>query len=313
MELTDFLSQIRAEVQDEIEDRMSVSGAAYPYPELVFAEIAMRHMEEVGMTYEPQVCHVDTRVHVGNIRLSGYSISEDGERLDLFVTSYKDSDNVQAVPDSEAKQAAEYCFRFLSQSAQGKMTKTLDPSNDAYELAVHIERGYRDFEEIRIYVLTDGQVKTKNFKSQQVGGRTVRLEVMDIERLNRHLSEGKPRDELVVNFSEVAGTPLPCVYIRGEEDSYDYAMTVFPADVLRHLYDKYGARLLEANVRSFLSATGKVNKGIQATLRSEPEKFVAYNNGIVVVADEVSLGKTSDGGPGIAWLRRPPGLSSGRV
>ncbi|WP_401738819.1 AIPR family protein [Stenotrophomonas pavanii] len=303
MELTDFLSQIRAEVQDDIDERMSVSGTAYPFPDLVFTEIAMRHMEEIGMTYEPQVCHVDTRVHVGNIRLSGYSVSEDGERLDLFVTSYKNSETVQAVPDSEAKQAAEYCFRFLSQSAQGRMSKSLDPSNDAYELAVHIERGYRDFEEIRIYVLTDGQVKTKNFKSQEVGGRTVRLEVMDIERLNRHLSEGRPRDELVVNFEEVAGTPLPCVYIRGEEDSYDYAMTVFPADVLRHLYDKYGARLLEANVRSFLSATGKVNKGIQATLRSEPEKFVAYNNGIVVVADEVSLGKTSDGGPGIAWLK----------
>jgi len=303
MELTDFLSQIRAEVQDDIDERMSVSGTAYPFPDLVFTEIAMRHMEEIGMTYEPQVCHVDTRVNVGNIRLSGYSVSEDGERLDLFVTSYKNSESVQAVPDSEAKQAAEYCFRFLSQSAQGRMTKTLDPSTDAYELAVHIERGFRDFEEIRIYVLTDGQIKTKNFKSQEVGGRTVRLEVMDIERLNRHLSEGRPRDELVVNFSEVAGTPLPCVFIRGEEDSYDYAMTVFPAEVLRHLYDKYGARLLEANVRSFLSATGKVNKGIQATLRSEPEKFVAYNNGIVVVADEVSLGKTGDGGPGIASLK----------
>ncbi|WP_312326778.1 AIPR family protein [Stenotrophomonas sp.] len=303
MELNDFLSQIRAEVKDEIDDRMSVSGSAYPFPELVFAEITMRHMEEIGMTYEPQVCHVDTRIQVGKIRLSGYSISEDGDRLDLFVTSYNDSETVQTVPDTEAKQAAEYCFRFLSQSAQGKMTKTLDPASDGYELATHIERGYRDFEEIRIYVLTDGQVKTKRFKSQEVGGRTVRLEVMDIERLNRHLSEGKPRDELVVNFEEVAGTPLPCVYIRGEEDSYDYAMTVFPADVLRHLYDKYGAQLLEANVRSFLSATGKVNKGIQSTLRSEPEKFVAYNNGIVVVADEVSLGRTSDGGPGIAWLK----------
>src|SRR5690606_4895823 len=138
MELTDFLSQIRAEVQGEIEDRMCVSGVAYPYPELALAEITVRHMEAVGMTYEPPVCHVDTRVHVGNIRLSGYSVSEDGERLDLFVTSYKNSEAVQAVPDSEAKQAAEYCFRFLSQSAQGKMTKTLDPSNDAYELAMHI-------------------------------------------------------------------------------------------------------------------------------------------------------------------------------
>lgn len=303
MELIDFLLQIRSEVQDEIAERMAVSGTGYPYPELVFAEITMRHMEDIGMTYEPQVCHVDTRAQIGNIRLSGYSISEDCDRLDLFVTSYRNTESIQPVPDADTKQAAEYCFRFLKQSAEGKLAKNLDPSSDAYSLARQIERGYADFEELRIYVLTDGQVKSKNFKPQEIGGKTVRLEVMDIERLHRHLSEGKPRDELVVNFDEVAGGPLPCVYIPGEDDSYDYAMTVFPADVLRHLYDKYGARLLEANVRSFLSATGKVNKGIQATLRTEPEKFVAYNNGIVVVADEACVARARDGGPGISWLK----------
>lgn len=305
MELIEFLGQIRAEVQDEISERMTASGAAYPYPELVFSEIVMKHMEDVGMTYEPQVCHVDSKVGRGgaSIRLSGYSISEDGDRLDLFVTHYLNLDEPSSIPDSETKQAAEYCARFLRLSAEGSMAKNLDPSHDAHELAVHIQRAYRDLEEIRIYVLTDGQVKTKNFKSQEIAAKTIRLEVMDIERLHRHLSEGRPRDELVVNFEELAGGPLPCVYIPGEAESYDYAMTVFPGDVLRHLYDKYGARLLEANVRSFLSATGKVNKGIQASLRSEPEKFVAYNNGIVVVADEASLGKTSQGGPGIAWLK----------
>jgi len=303
MELIDFLLQIRSEVQDEIAERMAVSGTGYPYPELVFAEITMRHMEDIGMTYEPQVCHVDTRAQIGNIRLSGYSISEDCDRLDLFVTSYRNSESIQPVADADTKQAAEYCFRFLTQSAEGKLAKNLDPSSDAYGLAKQIESGYADFEELRIYVLTDGQVKSKNFKSQEIGGKTVRLEVMDIERLHRHLSEGKPRDELVVNFDDVAGGPLPCVFIPGQDDSYDYAMTVFPADVLRHLYDRYGARLLEANVRSFLSTTGKVNKGIQATLRSEPEKFVAYNNGIVVVADEAKVARTKDGGPGIAWLK----------
>lgn len=303
MELKEFLGQIRAEVQDEISERMTTSGTAYPYPELVFSEIVMKHMEDVGMTYEPQVCHFDNKVGNANIRLSGYSVSEDGDRLDLFVAVYRNSDELQSVPDSETKQAAEHCFRFLKLSAEGKMAKTIDPSHEAHELAVHIEKGYVDLEEMRIYVLTDGQVKTKNFRSQEIAGKTIRLEVMDIERLNHHLSEGKPRDELVVNFEDLAGGPLPCVYIPGQENAYDYAMTVFPGEVLRFLYDKYGARLLEANVRSFLSATGKVNKGVQATLRSEPEKFVAYNNGIVVVADEASLGKSNHGGPGIAWLK----------
>lgn len=88
----------------------------------------------------------------------------------------------------------------------------------------------------------------------------MRLKVMDIERLFRHWSEGKPRD-------------------------------------------RYGARLLEANVRSFLSQTGKVNKGIRDTLRDAPERFMAYNNGIVLIADEASFSRTSDGSTGLSWLK----------
>ena len=43
-------------------------------------------------------------------------------------------------------------------------------------------------------------------------------------------------------------------------------------EALRLLYEKFGARLLEANVRSFLSVKGKgVNAGIQNTLRSMGE------------------------------------------
>ncbi|MGZ4011064.1 MAG: AIPR family protein, partial [Flavisolibacter sp.] len=108
---------------------------------------------------------------------------------------------------------------------------------------------------------------------------------------------------LVVNFSEVSGGPLPCVYVPGEMTDYDYALTVIPGEALRFIYEKYGARLLEANVRSFLSVTGKVNKGIRDTLRNDPEKFMAYNNGIVIVTDEASLGKATDGSTGILWLK----------
>ena len=126
---------------------------------------------------------------------------------------------------------------------------------------------------------------------------------MDIERLWRHWSEGKPRDELVVNFQEVSGDALPCVYVKGEMSDYDYALTAIPGEALRFMYDKYGERLLESNVRSFLSATGKVNRGIRDTLRASPERFMAYNNGIVLVVDEMHLGRAADGSPGIAWLK----------
>ncbi len=126
---------------------------------------------------------------------------------------------------------------------------------------------------------------------------------MDVERLYRHWAAGKPRDELTVDFAEVAGGALPCIYVPGEMSDYDYALTALPGEVLRFLYDKYGDRLLEANVRSFLSVTGKVNRGIRETLRNAPEHFMAYNNGIVMIADELRAGQTPAGGPGISWLK----------
>jgi hypothetical protein len=81
--------------------------------------------------------------------------------------------------------------------------------------------------------------------------------------------------------------------VPGENDDYDYALTAIPGEALRLLYEKFGARLLEANVRSFLSVKGKgVNAGIQNTLRTAPERFMAYNNGIVIVADEMAWAGT---------------------
>lgn len=297
MNLSEFLHETQATVRSQMRD-----GALYE--ELVFCGIVMDHMSEIGMTFEPVECHFEGKVGNANLRLSGYALSEESDQLDLFVSLYANVDLPTPVPDSETKTAVEQCLRFLSLCAEGKLAPKLDPSSDVRSLAETLQAIYDDLEQIRVYVITDRVAKSKSFKTRDIGGKAVRLEVMDIERLHRHWSEGKPRDELVVDFTEVSGAPLPCVFVPGENDDYDYALTAIPAEALRLLYEKFGARLLEANVRSFLSVKSKgVNAGIQNTLRSAPERFMAYNNGIVIVADEMRLGKPSDGSVGIAWLK----------
>ena len=303
MELSDFLRHTQAEVRSHIDDRLGESGGDYPYPESVFAEVVMDHMSEIGMTFEPAVCHYTARIGNAPLRLSGYAVSDEADQLDLFVSLYEGADEVRDIPDSETKRAAEQCLRFLSKSADGRLETKIEESNDAYGLVLTIRQSYEKLDQIRIYVLTDRRAKAKNFKSREIRGKRIKLEVMDIERLYRHWSAGKPRDELTIDFAEITGGVLPCIYVPGEMSNYDYAMTALPGEALRFLYDKYGDRLLEANVRSFLSVTGKVNRGIRDTLRSTPEYFMAYNNGIVMVADDVRLGHTTDGGPGIRWLK----------
>lgn len=297
MDLQEFLNETQVAVRSQMRD-----GALYE--ELVFAGIVMDHMSEIGMTFEPVECHYEGKVGNANLRLSGYAISDEGDQLDLFVSLYDGVDVPTSVPDSDTKTAVEQCLRFLALCAEGKMAPKLDPSSDVRSLAETLQTIYNDLEQVRVYVITDKVAKSKSFKTRDIGGKAVRLEVMDIERLYRHWSEGKPRDELVVDFTEVSGMPLPCVFVPGGNEDYDYALTAVPGEALRLLYEKFGARLLEANVRSFLSVKGKgVNSGIQTTLRSAPARFMAYNNGIVIVADEMRLGKCGDGSPGITWLK----------
>ena len=297
MELSEFLLETQAEVRAQMSD-------GSPFAEMVFSEVVMQHMAEIGMTFEPVVCHFTGKVGNAVLRLSGYAMSDEADQMDLFVSLYEGVDELTPVPDADTKMAVEQCIRFLSLCAEGKMAPKLDPSSDVHSLALTIQEIYNGLEQVRVFVLTDKVAKAKSFKTREIAGKSVRIEVMDIERLFRHWSEGKPRDELVIDFNEVSGSPLPCVFVPGEADEYDYALTAIPGEALRFVYERFGARLLEANVRSFLSVKGKgVNAGIQNTLRTNPGHFMAYNNGIVLVADEMRLEKTVDGAAGIAWLK----------
>ena len=74
-------------------------------------------------------------------------------------------------------------------------------------------------------------------------------------------------------------------------------MTIVPGTLLFKIYDEHGSALLQRNVRSFLQAKGKVNRGIRDSLKQQPGRFLAYNNGISLTADSV---ETQQGEAGLA-------------
>ncbi len=300
MELSNFLITIQAEISERMQD----PDNNYPYRELVFAETIMRHMSEINMTYDdPSVCYYEGKYGNSLLRLAGYSFDSEGEGLDLFVSLYSNSETIQSVPDSETKTAGVQCWRFLESCRKGSLNSFMDPSHDAYPLALQIRETWATLDPIRIYVLTDRVAKSKHFADLQKDGKTVKLEVMDVERLFRHWAEGKPESEIEADFIQLCGLPLPCVYMPASDTDYDCALTMFPGEALRFMYDRYGSRLLEANVRSFLSTTGKINKGIRDTLRECPDRFMAYNNGIVIVTEEILWENLPHGIPAIRGLK----------
>ena len=59
MDLSDFLRETQAQVKAQMSE-------GSPFAELVFSEIVMQHMAEIGMTFEPVACHFQEigRAHV---------------------------------------------------------------------------------------------------------------------------------------------------------------------------------------------------------------------------------------------------------
>ncbi len=170
------------------------------------------------------------------------------------------------------------------------------------DLVATIRSRWSDIDRLRVFVITDGKTKTKRFSNKEVHDKNVAIEAMDMERLFRH-TDGKPRDELSLSLVQSIGRPLPCVHVPDPDADYEYALTAIPGQLIRDLYLRFGPRLLEANVRTFLGTKKAVNKGIVETLRKEPEHFLAFNNGLVLVCDVAEFERADDGSLGLSFLK----------
>jgi hypothetical protein len=114
-------------------------------------------------------------------------------------------------------------------------------------------------------------------------------------RLFRLQAHHQEQQRIVIDLPLTYGQSVPCLEMPVGQDNYAACLAIFPGSVLAQIYCDHGPRLLERNVRAFLQATGGVNKGIRETIRNEPGRFLAYNNGISATASRVEYVTRSDG------------------
>lgn len=91
--------------------------------------------------------------------------------------------------------------------------------------------------------------------------------------------------------AQTRSAPLPDITLQlPEKHSLDLSspshaiIAIVKGNSIRNLYNETGhqERLFEPNVRGFLGKT-KFNRGIRATIKDEPQRFMYYNNGISAV------------------------------
>lgn len=135
------------------------------------------------------------------------------------------------------------------------------------------KRFYFDDEELKVSYTRNRNTLTKEM--------LIQYKLIDIGYLHQvSVSKGNA-DPLKVSFKETFGSDIE-VLKAAEEDHFESYLCVLPATGLSNLYRKESSRLLEKNVRSFLNFKVEANKEMRNTIRTAPEKFIAYNNGLTI-------------------------------
>ncbi len=263
-----------------------------------FTAVILDYLEDVGEVDSPIICPYRDR----GLQMNAYSAEEDYSQVNLFVSVYSASQNsIQSVPRAEVDAAFKRAIQ-IYRKATNDLYKSFEKDNATYEFAKSISEHVDDIKKVSIIVLTNGNCKELQLNSIEIGNAEVTFDIWDMDRLYRCMSSGKMRETIEIDFENEFSSRIPFIENQVSEH-YTAYLAIISGEVLAAIYDKYGSRLLEKNVRSFLQVKGAVNKGIRDTLANEPDMFLAYNNGISVTADSVTISKAESGEAYISKIR----------
>lgn len=229
-------------------------------------------------------------------KINGYFISENNLTLELYVTIFTGTDKIAGIGKDEIETACKRITNFFRKGIYNEdYAGGIEVASEIFDLVstlAHSRELRGNLERVNMIILTDGIYNGEIPARQQICDYPLYYRVVDLEYLF-NISE-KSHMPIRVDFSS-EGIRIPCVASPSGNEKYQSYLAIIPGGVLAGLYERYGSRLLEQNVRSFLQFTGKINRGIRKTILEEPEMFLAFNNGLAVTAGELQLEPSEKG------------------
>ena len=291
MDLTDF----RASFLNAIRDRADATGAS---TQAAFVEHACELLGEAGELSDVQFASFrGSGSHNRSMGIDAYAFDDADSSLRLVISAPTFIEPAQSLTMTEIKSLISRVAVFVEDSLSGRTLASIAPSQPAWSLANDINRRASEISRLRVYVLSDGVLSTRatDWPEGAIADIPLEAHIWDISRFHRLAESTAGRDELVIDFGAHTPGGLPVLLAAPGNPEYVAYLLAVPGDLLADLYDEYGSRLLEGNVRAFLSMSRAVNKGIRNTALNLPHMFFAYNNGIAATASEVEVVATPAG------------------
>ena len=220
------------------------------------------------------------------LEIYGYDFDDERSVLSLLVHQFFQEDQIQTLTQNQITVKFNRLRTFLTKCFNG-LYHEMEETSEAYAMAFQIFNYFtaNKISKVRLIILTDGKA-TRNLSelpSETIDNINLEFLVVDIEYIYKIYLSNYIEGDFEISVD------LPCLETDTEMNGYKSYLAVISGDFLYNIYDRFGQKLFEQNVRTFLQFRGNVNKGIRNTIEYNPEMFFAYNNGITAAASEVEL------------------------
>jgi len=274
--------------QEFFQDVIASADAGGQYVEDAFFDRFCEHLVDAGeLETADRIQFVSPR----GLRVDGYGgdpLSAEGV-LSLIVADFSQSSEIATLTATEMDAAFKRLSNFLTRALEDGFRDSLEETSPAFGLADLIAQRWPEIVKVRLFLISNRVLSARvdGRAAGEINGIPTTYSVWDLGRLHRFAASGTGREEVLIDLERDFGGALPALPAHLSEAGYQAYVLVIPGSQLAAIYDRWGARLLEQNVRVFLQARGNVNKGIRTTLESDPEMFLAYNNGVTATAEAV--------------------------
>jgi len=209
------------------------------------------------------------------------------ETLDLFITFYKNEYDYNITKDDYTK-SLNQIKRFINSALKRHIDYIDKAHTELYQLIRTIGKQGQDFDRVNVYFLING-FSNHDKEKIELADADIFVHTWDITRLFKINESNSVHEPIEIEFQSFTekGKGLQCLQVPSIDEMYDCYLAIVPGETLAELYKEYSNELLESNVRAFLGQAGKFNKGIRETIRSKPQMFLPYNNGITATAESV--------------------------
>ena len=288
--------EFRKEFIENVRSKASTTGDGYTAT--FAAEVGRQLVDaEVLPDYFPSF-YKGRGSHQRKMRIDGYAYDDFESTMNIILADCESVEEAWTLTRTKADRDFKELRTFLEMALESTLYRDIEESTPCSDFIDLLRKECKAIRKYRFFVLTDGSLSETitDIDEEPYDGIPIEANIWDLRRVYRVASSALGHEPVEIDFAEFTEHGLPCIEASNATTSeYRSYLGVIPGEVLADIYDTYQGRLLEGNVRSFLSVRGKVNKAIRATILNAPEKFFAFNNGISVTATDVHIEHTEQG------------------